>query len=546
MDVSRPELESVRAAIVAGEGPVHIAGEPGIGKTTVVDELVSRYDPDEYVRIDCAEFFDVNLLQTRLYRHLRELLGVTDSLRHASDLISGVTITAMGFGVGVDTVEPDERVLQLLWDAVDRLDPNRRVVIVIDDLHKVGERRATADLLVNLDERLGSNHHIVTAGQMLWPTDGATTVELGPLPEAETVSWLEETFPMAVRSECKRLYEQLDGHPYLLTLAIDGSDGETVPVPVTGEIRSYLVDRYLEAGLCSAILTDWSLTEVRRTLRSIGTSKVVRRTDPPFTTNRCYVVHDQLQSMLTDQMDDPKPVHERAYFYHVDMLSEFVVASDGQLFETAWIYDDPGLHRPYEYSLHHLGKIDELTDGAKIDGPQTVIEQTIAQYTDSDIEFETKKAIYDRFQMQALKDFFSSRSIDAYRDRFGIDETTARRLIAGIYKPSWYRHNGGIESLWALVETSEVPGVRKLAIAGVSRYASQCENVVPRWEGRLLELVRDDEEPWEVRGAAARACRHATRPVRQSVSAYRKTLPTEHPLEEYMEGIEYDQDAGVD
>ena len=207
---------------------VLVEGEPGIGKTSLLDAWVARLPPGQVLVLrgrgdPLGRDLPLQPLADALHDAVRVRPEVLESLP-----IDDRTQLAASLGVGdpvlpaTDTVTVSQPVgTARLYAAIDHLvaalAEGRQVVVVLDDLHHAGSPtwswvshavRRSEDLLVV------AARHVGTA-----PVPGASTIRLGPLDRDAVATIVGET-------RATELLERSGGHPLLLSALADAAPGE--------------------------------------------------------------------------------------------------------------------------------------------------------------------------------------------------------------------------------------------------------------------------------------------------------------------------------
>jgi predicted ATPase len=147
-DSQLAELEAALSdAATARPSLVFVAGEPGLGKTRLVDELHRRARADAGARVlagDCVRLGDGELPYAPLVSALRPLARAADpvlgQLSPAARAALGTLVPALAAEPGrgaAGEADPSAqgRVFEALLELVDRLGADGPVVLTIEDLH---------------------------------------------------------------------------------------------------------------------------------------------------------------------------------------------------------------------------------------------------------------------------------------------------------------------------------------------------------------------------------------------------------------------------
>jgi DNA-binding winged helix-turn-helix (wHTH) protein/predicted ATPase len=231
---------------------VCIAGEAGIGKTTLVDAFVAQVAPTAPVWIgrgQCIEQHGAGepylpLLEAlgRLGRgadgaHLVALLHqyAPSWLVHLPALVVEADAMAVQRRAGE---APRERMLRELAEAVEAMTVVRPLILVLEDLHwsdvstvewlaYMARRRDRTGLLLLGTYRPGDamlqEHPVHRVTQELFRQRHATALPLSYLPEAGVTAYLDQRFETAQFPEAfaRTLYQHTQGHPFFLVAMVD-------------------------------------------------------------------------------------------------------------------------------------------------------------------------------------------------------------------------------------------------------------------------------------------------------------------------------------
>ena len=259
-----------------GSGTVlEVVGEPGIGKTRLVDELVARAGETTVLRCDC-ERTGAGTPFTPVRRLLHRVLGTTSGTdpdtvarcleecvaKSAPDLLPWVSL----LGVVLDvTVPPSpevaeleerhraERIPELFSDLLEAMVPTP-AMMVVEDAHLADP--ASADVLAAMGRRASGRAWLLVMTRderpIEWMPEPLERIDVGPLTMAASIELAEMATPerplppaiaeaLAIRS---------GGHPLLLlelARAIGrGEDPDDLPSTVE-ELAATQIDRLAQA-----------------------------------------------------------------------------------------------------------------------------------------------------------------------------------------------------------------------------------------------------------------------------------------------------------
>jgi hypothetical protein len=348
--IREDEFYAALQAVDDGVQSVHISGQPGVGKSTFLEQLEEELS--EWYRTRVLYVREGNT-PTTLSQDL--LIEARDAVGTLSALINKATGMSVGISPASAGVSTDDRArhLRKLASLSESVNEYKRLIFFVDDVHKLDEPEVTRDFLRELSSTLGENVHLITAGRLSFD-DADYTVHLETFSREETANYFQEEHPDVDDETIDGVYEKLDGHPYYLGLLREaaGDDG-TFEIPKE-DTRDFIERAYLDsmseaeeefirktAGLgeldediCSAVLDDVSRTQARRTLDSLSTKAVVQELGRSEDTgDRVFKVHDLFQEFLYEQLENPEKLHRAAFQYYAEKLYDEVEGSEAPMLE---------------------------------------------------------------------------------------------------------------------------------------------------------------------------------------------------------------------
>jgi class 3 adenylate cyclase/tetratricopeptide (TPR) repeat protein len=275
-DTEMATLTASMARLVNGSGAVlEVVGEPGIGKTRLVDELVARANEITVLRCDC-ERTGAGTPFTPVRRLLHRVLGTSSATdpdtvarclqecvaKSAPDLLPWVSLLGVVLDVTLpaspevaelEEVHRAERVPELFADLLERMVPTP-AILVIEDAHLADP--ASAGVLAAMTRRAPQQAWLLLVTRderpTPWMPEPLERIEVGPLTMAASIELAEMATPerplppaiaeaLAIRS---------GGHPLLLlelARAIGrGEDPDDLPSTVE-ELAATQIDRLAQA-----------------------------------------------------------------------------------------------------------------------------------------------------------------------------------------------------------------------------------------------------------------------------------------------------------
>ena len=231
---------------------IHIFGEPGVGKTTILDQIQEQYAEDiNLERQNIRANHNINEIFRVIRRALLDALP-DDKKEDGRKLMGGSISTPIGragVSFGMEEAEASRTQLEYrdsLQDLGELLPDDQTLLIFIDDVHELSDDdREIIAAIEETGELLPSSTVLITAGRLSWESL-ETSISLSMFTEEQTVGFLQGVFPQADVEEAVQVHEQLGGHPmYIGLLAESSINGELPEIPER-EVRKRIEERYLE------------------------------------------------------------------------------------------------------------------------------------------------------------------------------------------------------------------------------------------------------------------------------------------------------------
>lgn len=264
------ELESAVTAAAAGSASlVFVAGEPGLGKTRLIDELHRRARESGSAQVlagDCLALGEGELPYAPLVGALRPLARagdpVIDALPDATRAALATLVPSLA-PVGA-TSEPADassqaRVFEALLDLIDALAARSPVVLTIEDLHwaDASTRAFLRFLSVNLcrervlvvgsyrPDELHRRHPLRPLLAELERDSRTRRITLGPLTREELSEQLSDILGESPPEELlERLYRRSEGNPlFTEELVAAGPDGRGALPPTLRDALMVRIER---------------------------------------------------------------------------------------------------------------------------------------------------------------------------------------------------------------------------------------------------------------------------------------------------------------
>lgn len=230
------DFYSVLRAVDNGVQTIHISGQPGVGKSTFLEDLEDELS--EWYRTRILYVREGNsptsLSQDLLYE-ARDAVGTLRSL------FNGVTGGSLGAGPISAGVSTDDRArhLRKLATLSESVDEYNRLIFLVDDIHKLDNAEVTRDFLRELSSTLGESVHLITAGRLTYD-DAEYTVHLETFSREQTSNYLRQEYPDVDDETVDGVYEKLEGHPYYLSLLREAADSDSTFELPEEDARSFI------------------------------------------------------------------------------------------------------------------------------------------------------------------------------------------------------------------------------------------------------------------------------------------------------------------
>jgi hypothetical protein len=339
----------------------HIAGEPGVGKTFLLDWVEDEFG-DEYAveRVELGSHHSIQTVAQKIYRTILD--DIPESVKEGDREITGISgsASAGGFGGGGGiswTRNPPEwaedrfQYIEALDQMADHIPDGHKRLICLDDVHNVDDdEKKIKDALSEIAEVLGPNVTLLSVGRLQF-NGQVPVIRLSTFSEAQSVELLMNEVPEMAPATARELHDRVSGHPYYLGLLADIKDpAAAIEVPEE-DIRDYIEEEYLEAlggdeerflqatsplteldeYVCSAVLADedgFDQVGVRRLLRGLNKRVIVqdKRTGPDGTTR--YAIHDKFREFLLRQESNPGELHVAAFEFYTDQLRSQIASNE--------------------------------------------------------------------------------------------------------------------------------------------------------------------------------------------------------------------------
>jgi DNA-binding winged helix-turn-helix (wHTH) protein/tetratricopeptide (TPR) repeat protein len=262
---------------------VWIAGEPGIGKTTLIEHFVSGLGDIAFARGQCVEHYGTGEPYLPVLEALGQLCRADASVAPLLSAVAPTWLLQLPWLSNTEQreslrrelvgVSPD-RMLRELGELLDRYTEHRPLLLVTEDLHwgdrattqlidYIARRRSSARLMwlssFRLTEVIVSNQPLNSVRHELRLHDLCEEIVLDPFSEAEVAAYIAERSPSMARDEgfVRALHERTDGVPLFVSSVTSDviaraeqhgkNDGDTVSLasmPVPTDLTA-IIDHYV-------------------------------------------------------------------------------------------------------------------------------------------------------------------------------------------------------------------------------------------------------------------------------------------------------------
>lgn len=343
-------FHSIRQAVDDSVQTIHISGQPGVGKSTFLEDLENELSKRYETRIlYVREGNTPTTFSQDLLYEARDAVGTFSALINRA---TGISIGTGPVGGGFST-DDRARHLRKLASLSESVSESKRLIFFVDDVHKLDEPEVARDYLRELSSMLGENVHLITAGRLTFD-DADYTVHLDTFTREETAEYLRQEYPDVDDETIGGVYERLGGHPYYLGLLREAAgDDSTFELPEE-DTRDFIEKAYLDSmseeeeqfirntsvlveldeEICSAVLEDVNRTQARRILNSLSSKAVVQELSRSEDTgDKMFKVHDLFQEFLYQQLNNPDQLHRAAFQYYAGKLYDEVKRSEAPALE---------------------------------------------------------------------------------------------------------------------------------------------------------------------------------------------------------------------
>lgn len=358
--VSRPEIEEQLFAFIDDEVDLlHIAGEPGVGKTWTIEKIDRAYSGSKDVEIaSIGGHLDVEDFYRNIYRSILD--NLPEEKKEEGRRLTGVGVGPVGSlswdAESADAPQVQFKYRDVLEGAAELYPEDQHFLLCIDDIHKLSiEEDPIRDAIREAADLLTENITLITAGQLSFDRLG-TEVNISTFTEQQTKSLLQDEFKHLSEEEAAEIHQELGGHPLYIGLLIEANDPDEIPEIPKGEVYDEIQQRYLHSlsaheqrflrltsplpelneRLCTTVIPNdesFDSVSIDRLLR--GLSERVITQDFGWNENsiKSYRIHDTFREFLQKRLDPSKEaqVRRNAFRYYSERIRSLLSTSDVDL-----------------------------------------------------------------------------------------------------------------------------------------------------------------------------------------------------------------------
>lgn len=363
--IPRPKEEIIAKYIEAKRDLIHIFGEPGVGKTTILNHIEEQFEDDvEVDRRNLQAHHGINELFRKVSLALFDALPKDQKEKGRKLVGFSLNTPAGGGGLKFETQEAEasraqigyqDSLLSLCDLYPDEVTPDvQSLVICVDDVHELSDdERKIRGAIQEVAEKLPPNVVLITAGRLSW--DGIDTgVSLSMFTEDQTITFLQRVSDITTE-DAQKVHYQLGGHPlYLGLFAEANSNGDLLDIPEV-KIQQEIKKRYFEfldpderrfllatasleelnEEICTHVTSrthGFDRVKVGEILASLKTRTVVQILGTNSDGLQIFKVHDVFRDFLQTRSDQTDIAQVGACVHHAQKLIELV--DDDRAFET--------------------------------------------------------------------------------------------------------------------------------------------------------------------------------------------------------------------
>ena len=361
--VSRPKLEEQLFEFIdEGVDLVHIAGEPGVGKTWTIEKIDRAYSGSKDIEIaSIGSHLDVEDFYGIIYRSV--LNNLPEDKKEEERRLTGLGGSAAGFGASAswdsesaDAPQVQFRYRDVLEETAKLYPEDQHLLLCIDDIHKLSiDEDAIRDAIREAADHLTQNITLITAGQLAFDQLD-TAVTISTFSEEQTRSLLRDEFKHLSEDDAAEIHQELDGHPLYIGLLIKANEPDEIPEIPKGEVYDEIQIRYLHSlsedeqrflrltsplpeldeRLCAAVIPDdepFDSVSIDRLLRGLSDRVITQDLGWNDDSTKSYRIHDTFREFLHQQLDPEKEpqVRRNAFRYYSERIRSLLTTNEVDL-----------------------------------------------------------------------------------------------------------------------------------------------------------------------------------------------------------------------
>lgn len=361
--ISRPEIEEqIFEFIDEGVDLIHIAGEPGVGKTWAIKKIDRAYSDSKDIEIaSSGNHLNVEDFYGIIYRSI--LNHLPEDKKQKGWRLTGLGVSGAGFGANAswdsesaDAPQVQFRYRDVLEETAELYPEDQHLLLCIDDLHKLRiEEDAIRDAIREAAGLLTENITLITAGQLAFDCLN-TAVTISTFSEEQTKSLLQDEFKRLSEDDAAEIHQELDGHPLYIRLLIEANEPDEIPEIPRGEVYNEIQTRYLHSlsedeqqflrltsplpelneRLCAAVIPDsesFDGVSIDRLLRGLSDRVITQDLGWNNDSVKSYRIHDTFREFLHQRLDPEKEtqIRRNAFRYYSERIRSLLTTKEVDL-----------------------------------------------------------------------------------------------------------------------------------------------------------------------------------------------------------------------
>lgn len=353
---------------------LHISGQPGIGKTQILQHLQDDLEDDYTVKTySVPSYKGPYELHQELLHLIRDAAPLTDATKNKTTGGSA-SLPVIGGSAGAsfdDRASHLQKIADLTRDWSDT-----PLVLCIDDIHKLlDDQRGVQDAINELAAALGENVHLITAGRISGigqAADHHDTEEfhLKLYTREQTRRFLESAFTDVSDDTVQQVHSKLEGHPLYLSLLTEASDDESDLTLPENKVLDKIEARYfntlpkeeqrflrevaplpeLDEKTCAGIIDDYTPVKAAEMLQQLNQRTLLQRVNRTDEGDNIYKIHSLCRNHLTAKHHNEDAVYRAAFQFHIQQLGDVLTSDADDKLEVAvphWTYVNYFLQKLY-------------------------------------------------------------------------------------------------------------------------------------------------------------------------------------------------------